>query len=240
MNDYDDGFIEKRTGTYLKIGTQGDILETVRNDDPPAEEMDSFKQENPKAVRREWKLPNGDSGVKWENHYAAIRGTINFITVRDTKFGTTQLNLGLQTKNRSVVITTNTNSMFGDSILQAVPNIDRTKEIEIEPVAYTNKKGKKVAFVRLTQENKVLASAFSRYNEDTKKYEAHNGYPEPDFDRSKATRERWINYFATARLFVQDYLVDNGLLDTDSEAPVAEEPIETAEDNTIEASAIPF
>lgn len=240
MQDNDDGFIEKRTGTYLKIGTSGDLLETVRSDDPPAEEMELFKQENPKAVRREWKLPNGDSGVKWENHYAAIRGNITFITIRDTKFGTTQLNIGLQTKTRSVVITTNTNSMFADSILQAIPNIDRSKEIEIEPAAYTNKKGKKVAFVKLTQDGKSIESAFTRYNEETKKYENLNGYPEPTFDRAKATRERWISYFSTARLYVQDYLMDKGLLDTDAEAPVAEDPVEPVEDNSIKASDIPF
>lgn len=239
-NNYnDDGFLEKREGTYLKIGSAGDILETIRSDDPPEEEMAEFKKQFPKAVRREWKLPTGEEGVKWENHYAAIKGSITFITIRDTKFGTTQLNIGLQTKNRAVVLSTNTNSYFADSILQAIPNVDRNKDIEIEPAAYTNKKGKKVAFVKLTQDGKSVESAFSKYNEETKKYEALNGYPEPTFDRAKATKERWISYFSNARLYVQDYLTDKGLLDADEEAPTVEEPV--AEDtNTIEANDIPF
>ena len=191
------GVHKREEVTYFQVGSNGDIRLTV-----PEGTAGSVRREYEDRETKEVK-------VKYELIYSDIDGMVGDITIMTGKFGD---NLIIPLKDTvtsevfclSLGVTTN----FGEDFMKKMPNIDYSKPVKIVPFAFTSDKGKAVKGVTIYQDGEKIKNFF--YNETNKI--ASNGFPIPDGDIKKYTKDDWKIYFLTARKFLINYNKQNGFI----------------------------
>lgn len=170
----------QNTKQYLRI-VGGNIVRTV--------------DKNTEGARlREYELPNGEKGEKWELVYMNWTGKIQNIQFKDGEYGTScMIDLG------DAVLTLNTESRYFQDLACKLFSADLTQEIIFHPYDIEGQDGKKKTGVSLKQDGEKLKNFF--YDFDEKK--SLHGFPEPD--KTKKTKKTyWKIYFAEVAQFLME------------------------------------
>lgn len=188
------------------------------------------------AKKRIFEKDDGTSVEKWEYSYPGIVGTIGEIKFYEGDYGT-NINIEINDEDENeFVLSLKAASRYGEAFMEALPNLDLNKEVDITVYSYPDKKNKdrRVQGMTIKQDDEQIRSAFKQYDKDTKTW----SYPVKDYptvDQKKAEKyntEKWKLHYANVNIWLQDYLIEAALIkphEATAEAP-EEEGVEKDED----------
>lgn len=194
---------QQERGIYLNIlMSDGTFRQTVTEDTPG-------------AVRRDWQSKDGKtSGTKWEKIYPAVDGTISGITFYEGEYGK-NLVITLDDGDERYVLSIKSDSPYAEDLMKKIPNIAIADKVKFSPYSFEDEKGKLRRGITVEQNGKKVQSYF--YDFHTKK--ACNGYPEFVYKVDRKTgkkkdvsTEEWKIYFASARLWLIEYIEEHHLM----------------------------
>lgn len=150
------------------------------------------------AVHREYELPSGEKGEKWELVYKDWSGIVRDLYKKDTDFGT-MFNVVFD----DAVISMNTDSRFFQDFVKKFASADLKKAITLSPYDFEDKDGKKVTGLTVTQNGVKLSDYF--YDFETKKYK--HDFPKADHSAKKPyDKDDWKAYFIGVKKFLLAYV----------------------------------
>lgn len=191
---------------YISILADGKFHETV-------------PEGTPDAVKREYETSDKQKGTKWELLYTKIEAMITDVRFRDGDYG---LSLNIRFKdeeNNEVVVSVNTASNFGEDLMKKLPNVDFTKKVKLIPFAFEDERKRSVRGVNVIQLDEAgkevkLRNYFSvplKKGEEPgdREREYLHGFPAPEGDTEKYTKDHWKIWFTKVRLFLVEYTEKN-------------------------------
>lgn len=163
------------------------------------------------AVFREYETSDGKKGSKWELIFKSLSGKISNLQTHDGDYGM-NLMLTLEYDGGEDTISIGTGTPFGEDFMKKLPNINLDEYIDFAPYAFTDDGGKLRKGVSIKQGDTKIQNFFYKPSEEKGgKGENVNGYPNPDGDTSKYTKDDWKIYFMQARKFLVKYTEDHFL-----------------------------
>jgi hypothetical protein len=158
------------------------------------------------AVKRTGEVA-GNPFEKWELVYPGITAFITKVELQDGKFGKNVLVHMTDANDEQFTVSLGAeNSRTGVPFMEALPNIDMTKEVTLKPYKFTNDKGENVEGMKIMQGEEKVYSAFY----DKEKKENLLGMPKAE---AKAGKDiNWKLYFAQRDEWLQEYMVENGYI----------------------------
>lgn len=162
------------------------------------------------AVYREYETSDGKKGSKWELIFKSLSGMISNIQTHDGDYGM-NLMLTLSYDGGEDTISIGTSTPFGEDFMKKLPNINLDEYIEFAPFAFTDDHGKLRKGVSIKQGDKKVQNFFYKAGEDGERGVNVNGYPNPDGDTTKYTKDDWKIYFMQARKFLIKYTEEHFL-----------------------------
>jgi len=174
------------------------------------------------AVKRTGEVA-GNPFEKWELCYPGISAFITKVELFDGKYGK-NVNIHMTDSNdESFILSLGAeNSRTGVPFMEALPNLDLTKEVTVKPYKF-EQNGKNVEGITITQEGNKIKSAF--YDPETKT----NLLGMPKAEPNKKGEVNWKLYFAQRDEWLQTYMVDNGFIVEAEYTPAEETPAESNE-----------
>src|SRR6056297_505420 len=128
---------------------------------------------------------------KWELIYPGITAFITKVELQDGKFGKNVLVHMTDSNDESFIVSLGAeNSRTGVPMMEALPNIDMTKEVTLKPYKFTNDKGENVEGMKISQNDEKVYSAFYDPKAEPKQL---LGMPAPEAD--KKGQINWKKYF---------------------------------------------
>lgn len=153
------------------------------------------------------------SGVKHEMVYTELSGVITEMKFHDGDYGT---NLQIVVTDpdadedeKPVTLSLSTESNFGEDVMKKLPNINLKKPVTFTPYSFDNDRGKKVRGITIVQGEKKIENF---YIDGDKK--PINGYPKAPTPKAgkSITTPQWRKFFAEAREFLMEDLVERDLV----------------------------
>lgn len=165
---------------------------------------------------------DGTKVEKWEYSYPGVVGTIGDIKFYESDYGT-NINIDIKDEDENeFVLSLKASSRYGEAFMEALPNLDLTKEVDITVYSFPDKKNKdrKIQGMTIKQGDEKVRSYFSQYDEETKTWSNPiKGYPVPDPVKSKKfNSEKWKIFFASRNEWLKDYMMENDLIKAADEA----------------------
>lgn len=173
----------------------------------------------PKAVKRDWEA-GGRTGTKWELVYDHIVGTITNVTFFDgeadgKKF--TNLNVVFDANSEGVepVISIGVSTRYAQDLLKKIPSLDLKEEVRIRPYSFKpDGEEKNVTGVEVTQRHPVSGNFEKKitsffHEKKGEKWEAKNGYPNPEGDTSSYDSDDWDTFYKQVKKFLVNYTKEN-------------------------------
>jgi hypothetical protein len=160
---------------------------------------------------------------KWELVYPGITAFITKIELQDGKYGKNVLIRMTDANGEQFTISLGAeNSRTGVPFMEAIPNLDLTKEVTLKPYKFNNDKGENVEGMQILQDGNKIKSAF--YDPETKS----NLLGMPKAEAKKNGEVNWKLYFAQRDEWLQTYMLDNNFItesvyeqhESDDTAPV--------------------
>jgi hypothetical protein len=163
------------------------------------------------AVYREYETSDGKKGSKWELIFKSLSGKISNLQTHDGDYGM-NLMLSLEYDGGEDTISIGTGTPFGEDFMKKLPNINLDEYIDFAPYAFTDDAGKIRKGVSIKQGDTKIQNYFYKPSEEKGgKGENVNGYPNPEGDTSKYTKDDWKIYFMQARKFLVKHTEENFL-----------------------------
>lgn len=156
-------------------------------------------ENTPGAVRREWKLKDGTSGVKFEKLHKNLNGFIVGMEFKDGDFGE-QFILTLKKGDNRAIVYMPTDSAYYTDFAKKLPNIHLDDDITFNPYEMSRKgTDKKRRGVSILQEGIKITSFYYDYE----KKKAINKIPVPKGDTSKYNSDQWKMFFLEEKMFLK-------------------------------------
>lgn len=168
------------------------------------------------AVFREGDTKDGTHYAKWELIFKSLSGKISNLYFHDGDYGR-NLMVTLAYEDGEDTISFSTGSPFGEDFMKKLPNIDLDEVVEIAPFAFTDNQGKERRGVTVKQtgkgwkDDKVPNFFYKPSAVEGGRGENINGFPTPEGDTSKYTKDDWKIYFLQARKFLMTYVEEKFL-----------------------------
>ena len=144
---------------------------------------------------------------KWELVYPGITAFITKIELQDGKYGKNVLIRMTDANGEEFTISLGAeNSRTGVPFMEAIPNLDLTKEVTLKPYKFNNDKGENVEGMQILQDGNKIKSAF--YDPETKS----NLLGMPKAEAKSGKEINWKLYFAQRDEWLQDYLLEEGYI----------------------------
>ena len=143
--------------TFLKIVPGAIIAKKTTEDDI-------------RAVKREYEDANGKKGHVFERQFDNLSGIISNISFNKGNYGEEFIILikdDGENYRLSMNISQIKNSLYANSFLSKLRNIDLTKEVTLKPYDFITKEGKKQTGMTVTQDGNKLGNSY--YDTKTKK-----------------------------------------------------------------------
>ena len=144
---------------------------------------------------------------KWELVYPGITAFITKIELQDGKYGKNVLIRMTDANGEEFTVSLGAeNSRTGVPFMEAIPNLDLTKEVTLKPYKFNNDKGENVEGMQILQDGNKIKSAF--YDPETKS----NLLGMPKAEAKKNGEVNWKLYFAQRDEWLQTYMLDNNFI----------------------------
>lgn len=168
---------------YIRI-VQGNFVQTV-------------DKNTESAKLREYELPNGEQGQKWELRYMSWTGRIRGFEFKETDYGTVcNVDMG------DCIISLNTSSRYFADFAQKICGADLKEMVTLHPYDLESE-GKRRTGVSVQQGGEKLQNHF--WDKDTKTNQY--GFPEVNADQqAKLKKNYWKVYFAEVEAFLIERL----------------------------------
>lgn len=171
--------------------------------------IEKATEDTPGATKREKMREGKGTG----EYYYCIEFTDVTGTITDIRWKTIEMGDGKKVDRLFIDVTDGpddhmilTMDMGGSEVanlLGRLGNVDLSKPVRMMPYDMT-KDGKRHRGVAVWQDGeKVMSSFFQEYNEKTKKWTNHHGFPKPTFDTANADTDDWKGYFLTVKKFMK-------------------------------------
>ena len=162
------------------------------------------------AVFREGETKDGTHYSKWELIFKSLSGKISNIKFHDGDYGR-NLMVTLEYDDGEDTISFAIASPFGEDFMKKLPNLDLNEVVEIAPFSFEDDRGKVRRGVTVKQAGKgwkddKVPNFFYKAGPEGARGENINGFPTPEGDTTKYTKDDWIVYFAQARKFLTAYV----------------------------------
>lgn len=178
------------------------------------------------AIKREGTLSSGETFSKWELCYPGITAFITKVELQYGKYGKNVLVRMTDVNGEQFTVVLGAeNSRTGVPFMMALPNLDLTKEVTLKPYKFDNDKGEHVEGMKITQGETVIKSAF--YDPETKS----NLLGMPKAEPNKRGEVNWKVYFATRDEWLQEYLLEQGMMTVLEYTETEEAPKETKDED---------
>lgn len=152
-------------------------------------------EDDPKAIKRVVKRPDGTEVVKHEYVYDSLSGLITDASFRETDYGKM-----FDVTVDGIVLSINTEHKYFSALASKFPNIDLQKEVSLMPYDFKTDDGKRIVGMNVMQEREKLRSFFYDGEKNT------NGMIEPEGDTSKYDKDDWKIYFTRVKKFLINYI----------------------------------
>jgi hypothetical protein len=186
-------------------------------------------QDTPGAKRREYETPAGAKGTKYEIIYQAWSGVVQGLNIRPTEFGEF-LNIVFE----DAILSIGLDSRYFSDFVKKFASADLHEEITIKPYDFEPEEGKRKTGLLVVQNGEKLTDYF--YDFDTKEYK--HGFPEPEGDVKKYSKDDWKIYFIKVKKFLKEYVEKMEINSIKKDEEVQELPLPKEEEIRIED--IPF
>jgi hypothetical protein len=144
---------------------------------------------------------------KWELVYPGITAFVTKIELQDGKYGKNVLIRMTDANGEEFTVSLGAeNSRTGVPFMEAIPNLDLTKEVTLKPYKFNNDKGENVEGMQILQDGNKIKSAF--YDPETKS----NLLGMPKAEPKKDGTINWKLYFAQRDEWLQTYMLDNNFI----------------------------
>ena len=94
--------------------------------------MQKVTEETTGAVRRDWKLKDGTSGIKWEKLHKNLKGFISAVEFQDGKYGQ-QCQFKMTNGKDKTVLSFTVDSRYFFDLAKKFANIELNEQITINP-----------------------------------------------------------------------------------------------------------
>jgi hypothetical protein len=194
-------------------------------------------KETPNSIKREWKSPDGKSGVVWELHYPEYSGKIGSLGWGGTKFGE-YLIIHFEDYTLQIPV----KSADFDTIVPRLCACDLEKEITLKPYSFIPEGSDRVkSGVTVMQKNPDMMKVddpFKKYNNG--KWETAPDYPQVDEGlKAQLGKEYWQVYFTLVRKYLSRKLDEHKAKSAKDFTPqFAGAPLEDFEAGVVEAEKI--
>lgn len=189
------GLKEKDSRSFINIlGSDGTIRKVV-------------PEGTPNSVIREYETSDGKAGTKTELIFKEISGFITDMELFDGDYG---VNLIIELavsedKETKEYLSLGTASSFGEDFMKKLPNLKLDEIVTLVPYAFEDEKGKNKKGISILQNGVKIQNFFY----DAEKKENINGFPVPQGDTAKYSKDKWKAYFLDARIFLTEYAKEN-------------------------------
>jgi hypothetical protein len=178
------------------------------------------------AKMREFEDKDGKVIEKWEYSYPGIVGMVESISFRDSDYGT-NINIDIKDEDdNEFVLSLKATSKYGESFMEALPNLDLTQEVDFTSYSFPDKKNpdRRIQGLTVKQNDEKVRSYFATYDADTKTWSySVKGYPVPD-PKKKYTTEKWKIFIATRNEWLKDYMIENDFIKASDGTPTEDVP----------------
>jgi hypothetical protein len=191
-------------GVYFRPSTDGKIVHKITQ-----EEYERRIALNPSdnIRKREWATPKA-SGVAYEEVYSALNGKIVAIKFREhEEYGRSIAVTLRQEGGAEGIFTCQTSNQYGTSLMERLPSVDFEREVRI--TAYVKEAESKKRYTTfITQGEDRVESHFKQWNDEDKKFDIKNGYPEVnEKEQKKFGSDYWTKrYYPEAEVFLIEYI----------------------------------
>lgn len=152
----------------------------------------------PNSVERKWTVDD-KSGVKHELVWKSITGKITNVEIVVASFGSL-LQITVNDEAGDLTISIPQGNNFAIDLMKKLPNVNLEKEVKLTPYSFENEKGQAVKGVTLEQEGVKITNFFYDGEKNI------NGFPTPEGDTTKYTKNKWKSYFGTVEDFLVEYI----------------------------------
>lgn len=202
---------------------------------------------NPDAVSREWKSPDGKSGVKYELRSKGIKGLVENIVFNDGQYGEQMIITFAKEEGQkeNIILTMPSSSRFATELMAKLPNVDLSREISLSPFDFLDKNNKSVTGMTVWQkpegaeDNEKVKNFFQNYDEDAKKWNRLNGFPEVP-KKKEMTKDHWKKYFLEVKMFLVEYTQENILPKLNINKDFSTDDAIVAPEGEVDVSDIPM
>ena len=144
---------------------------------------------NDNVRKRDWIDRDGNKGSSFEETYRELVGMITEIGFREhPQYGKSINTTLVNTEGDAGVFSVKTDSKFGMSYLEVLPNVNLDEEVKIKAWAKQDGEKRKQA-IFITQndgkEDKSVESFYRKWDDKKKEWKLSNGYPEVDEEKLK-------------------------------------------------------
>lgn len=186
---------------------------------------------------REWSTPK-ESGIAYEEYYSAVSGRIVAIKFRDHEQYGRSIAITLRQDNGAEgIFTVGTQSQYGMSLMERLPNVDLERPVRIS--AYAKTMGETARYsIYLNQGDDRVESFFKSYDSESKTWTLAHGYPEVDEKEKKKYGDKFWSqrYFPECSVFLVEYIEKN----IAPKVNELTEVVKVVEDSEVSADDIPF
>lgn len=157
--------------------------------------------DTPKAVLREYELPNGSKGSKWELCYKAITGYIADVGFRESDFGN-QFWIKIDDGKDKYILSMPEDSRYFFDFAQKFSNIKPSELTTLSPFDFDDDAGKFRRGISITQNGEKVKNFF--YDSIEKKN--INGIIEPENGGKGFDKDDWKIYFTRLKKFLKNHV----------------------------------
>lgn len=186
---------------------------------------EKVEEGTPGAIKRSGEV----AGVPFEKHeipYPGITAKVTKVELQDGKYGKNVLIHMTDDNDEKFIVSLGAeNSRTGVPFMEALPNMDLTKDVTLKPYKFNNDRGENVEGMSILQDNTKIKSAF--WDAETKS----NLLGMPKAEPNKKGEINWKLYFAQRDEWLQTYMLDNGFMTEAVYEPAEEGAVEVAEDD---------
>jgi len=134
-------------------------------------------EDDPLAIKRTITKDGQPDKIMYEQVNKGLRGIIESVEVREGQFGK-QLYIAITDGIEKIFLQVPWDNPYSRSFLERLPGVDLSKDVDILPYSFTDKRGKRRSGISLNQGGVKIPSYYKEYNDDFTSTKHLHGYPE--------------------------------------------------------------
>jgi len=161
-------------------------------------------EDNPNAIKRDWKSKDGSEGTKYELKFNKLGGYIKGIYFKEGLFHR-ELRLIIVDGEDKYILSMNTDTNFATDIMKKLPNLTLDEKVSLISFSFKNRKG-----ITIIQDGEKIKDAYCDFDTKTKTRTYLSGFPVVNEKKRPTPEEKtkWSKFWEAYYFEVEEYLVE--------------------------------